>query len=51
MMGYANINGDDSYMLFYNNETEKLFCYDDETKTIKRFRTSLTKFISTMKPY
>lgn len=51
MIGIANIDGDDSYMLFYNNETEKLFCYADETKLIKRFRNSLTKVIETIKPY
>lgn len=48
LIGNAVVNGDDSYFLYYDNETGKLFCWESDTKNEVLLAYSIAKIIGSM---
>lgn len=48
LLGNAVVNDDDSYFLYYDNTTGKLFCYESETKNEVLLSYSIAKTIGIM---
>ena len=47
-IGSAEQNGDDAYVLFYDNKTGRVFIYENDTKTKIYFDESLADILSKM---
>lgn len=48
LIGNATVNDDDSYFIYYDNATGKLFCYESDTKNEVLLSYSLAKTIGNM---
>lgn len=48
VLGVASIDEDDNYILFFDNKTGRLFCYEGDTKKEITISDSLAKTISLM---
>lgn len=51
VIGMACINENDNYILFFDNEDGKLFCYENETNSKVQVSYSLEETISLMEAY
>lgn len=47
-LGMAEINDDDGYTIYFNNQNNKIFCYEDDTKKTVELTESLETIIGTM---